>query len=233
MPLELNRRRIADAAVPAPPVALACDEFEDLPVDFSMRAERAAIDQLALQGGVEALGHGVVVGITHGSRRGADAQALAAPAELGRGVLSALIGVVDDPARIVLGAGRVLRGQHQLGVERSPQGPTDEDDWQIQESSPGRHRGGIGDPELVGVVDSEVTQHQVGGNEGVGTSHGGAHPVPSCASNGAQPRQFLVPSRGWSAPRVQAAQPTPRSIGRCGAVQQFCIDTLQSMRLGS
>ena len=49
--------------------------------------EAAAIDQFAFEAGEEALGHGIVVGITDTAHRGTHAHGLAAAAELDGGVL--------------------------------------------------------------------------------------------------------------------------------------------------
>ena len=49
------------------------DELEDGLARLSGIAEAPAVDQLALQCGEEALGHGVVVGIADGAHRRADA----------------------------------------------------------------------------------------------------------------------------------------------------------------
>ena len=61
------------------------------------------MDQLPLQGGDEALGHRVVVGIGHGSHRRQKTRFSEPASELHRGVLAASIRVVDQP-----GCGRRL-----------------------------------------------------------------------------------------------------------------------------
>jgi hypothetical protein len=72
-------------------------------------AERLAGEECALQGREEAFGHRVVVAIADGPHRAADADRLAALAEQQRGVLAAMVGVVNDaragsPGRRVAGS---------------------------------------------------------------------------------------------------------------------------------
>ena len=68
-------------------VVPSLDELEDGHACFGMRAEPAAVEQLAFEGREEALAHGVVVAIPDRSGGGAHAGVLAALAEGDRGVL--------------------------------------------------------------------------------------------------------------------------------------------------
>jgi hypothetical protein len=63
------------------------DVAEQGPFGFRPGAEGAPVDQLALQGGKEALGDGIVEARPGSARRGTYAGLLAAPAEGDRGVL--------------------------------------------------------------------------------------------------------------------------------------------------
>src|SRR2546422_9403998 len=77
-------------------VVPALDEVEDAEAGRGRRWEALPIEQLALEGCEEALAEGVVVGVTHAAHRGPD-PGLATPEPEGdRGVLAALVGVMDD-----------------------------------------------------------------------------------------------------------------------------------------
>src|SRR5262245_48766703 len=58
--------------------------------------ERLASQQFALEGGKEALGHGVVIAVADRPHRAADADGPTALAEEQRRLLAAMIGVVND-----------------------------------------------------------------------------------------------------------------------------------------
>ena len=77
-------------------VVPAFDVAEDLLLCLGRGGEVHAIDELALQRGEEALTHGVVAAVADASHRRTHTFILAALAEGNRGVLRALIGVVDD-----------------------------------------------------------------------------------------------------------------------------------------
>src|ERR1700693_1969611 len=76
----------------------AFNELEDRASRFGLRLEPAACKQLAFERGEEALAHGVVVGVSDRTHRRANACIAAAFAELDRGVLRTLVGVMDDAA---------------------------------------------------------------------------------------------------------------------------------------
>ena len=80
-----------------------------------MGAEGRTIDELAFKGREEALTHRVIVAITHRTHGGSDTGLLAASPEGDRGVLGALIGMMDDIAGLALVQSHVQRIQHQLG----------------------------------------------------------------------------------------------------------------------
>lgn len=61
-------------------VVKALDEGEHRHPRLSLGAEAAAVEQLALEGGEEGLGHGVVIGVTDRAGGGADARFFASEA---------------------------------------------------------------------------------------------------------------------------------------------------------
>ena len=97
-----------------------------------------------MRGSREALGHGVVVGIANRAHRGAQAGFSAAGAEGESGVLTSLIGMVDDGARFTR-ADRHLQGvEDELGSQvvrhrptHNPPAPGIEDDGGIEEAGGG------------------------------------------------------------------------------------------------
>src|SRR6266478_6348461 len=83
-----------------PRIVPAFDEVEDGEARVGLRAEAVAIEQLALERREEALAHGVVVGIAHTAHRRPDAGLATAPTEGERGVLAALIRVIESPRSV-------------------------------------------------------------------------------------------------------------------------------------
>ena len=106
-----------------PGVVEPLDKGEDLPPGCCWVVEEGALEQLALQRSEEALGHGVVVAVADGAHRGQDASLLASKAEFNRGVLTALVGVVDDAVGPTTGQPHVERGDDQLGAHVGVHGP--------------------------------------------------------------------------------------------------------------
>src|SRR5918992_1506662 len=62
-PFVVGGAELAEGGVPPARVVEALDEVEDGHAGLGMGAELLAVEQLALQGGKETLGHGVVVGV--------------------------------------------------------------------------------------------------------------------------------------------------------------------------
>src|ERR1700751_1362360 len=73
----------------------ALDEGEHCASRLGLRLEPAAIEQFAFEGREEAFAHGVVIGIADRTHRGSHTGLTTAVAELDRGVLRTLVGVVD------------------------------------------------------------------------------------------------------------------------------------------
>ena len=84
---EVRRRDLPERAVAAALVVPTFDIGEQRQPCFGLSLPAAPVDQLALERGEEALGHGVVVSVAYGSHRGSDVHLLAPVAEGDRGVL--------------------------------------------------------------------------------------------------------------------------------------------------
>ena len=115
-------------------------------------------EELALQGGEEAFGHGIVVAIANGTHGAADADRLAAFAEEQRRVLSAMVGVVNHAALWSAVPDRHLQGANpQFRSEVIRHGPPHhaaaehvEDHREVEKAFPCCwDLGDVGDPELV------------------------------------------------------------------------------------
>jgi hypothetical protein len=73
--------------VPTTQIVEALDKLEDRHLRLSVGLEATALEQFALEGGKEALGHRIVIGIAYRTHRGAHACLPAAVAEGERGIL--------------------------------------------------------------------------------------------------------------------------------------------------
>ena len=131
--------------------------------------ETTSIEQLAFERGKEALRHRVVVGVADRPHRGAHARLPTSLAELDRGILRALIRMVDHAARPPLLERHVEGVEHDLPVQgarhRPAHDPTAErieHDRQIEEASPGRNIRDIGHPKHIGLVRREVAVDEIG-----------------------------------------------------------------------
>src|SRR3989442_654781 len=72
------------------------DEVKDGMSGLGLSRERAAIEQLTFEGREEAFAQRIVVGVAIRAHRGPNARLLASQAERNRGVLTAVVGMVDD-----------------------------------------------------------------------------------------------------------------------------------------
>src|SRR5688500_7658947 len=115
--LEILRAQIAEGSMPTMIVVPALDEVEDRHAGCDLSTETLAIEQLALEGGEEALAHGVVEAIANGSHRRADSRLAAALAEGDRGVLAPLIGVMDHRRRPTLPQSHAQGLEDELGTQ--------------------------------------------------------------------------------------------------------------------
>src|SRR5712691_12331085 len=107
-------------------VVPAFDKAKTSHLRFGLRGEPTAFQQLALEGGEEALAHGVVVGIPYGAHGRPHVRFLASLAERERRVLASLVAVVDDVAGLPLADRHLQRVQHQFGAEVVRHGPADD-----------------------------------------------------------------------------------------------------------
>src|SRR6202158_1070943 len=95
----------------------ALDELEDGDARFGLGLEATPIEQLAFERGEEALRHGVVVGVSDRPHRGANTRLPTSFAELDRGVLRAMIRMVDHAARPPLPQRHIEGVEHHLHVQ--------------------------------------------------------------------------------------------------------------------
>src|SRR5208282_5165272 len=95
-PLVVDRREIVERGMTPMWVVPALDELEQRHARIGWGLEAAAREQLAFQGREEALAHRVVEAIADRAHRRAHPGLATARAELDRGVLGALVGVMDD-----------------------------------------------------------------------------------------------------------------------------------------
>src|SRR3954468_4988633 len=102
------------------------DVAEDRHSGLGLRGEPAACQQLAFQCGEEALAHGVVVGVTDRPHGWAHTRLPTAAAERQRRILTTLIAVVDDVARLTLTDRHLECCQHELGSQMRLHRPADD-----------------------------------------------------------------------------------------------------------
>ena len=119
-----DRRQVVQAGMPAVRVVPALDEVEDGHAGLSLGRE-TAIQQLALEGGEKALTEGVVIGVAHAPHGRADTGLAAAKPKGDRGVLAALVGVMDHGGWPPLRHGHVQRVEDELGSEVCRHRPPD------------------------------------------------------------------------------------------------------------
>lgn len=164
--------------MPSVRVVPAFDPGNDRHPGFGVRAEPSAGEQLAFEGGEEALGHGIVVAVADRAHRGADADFLAAAPEADRSLLAALIGVMDHRGWPARPNGHIERVEHEIGPQmgrhrpaHNPAAADVEDDREIEEPHPDGDVGDIGDPKLIGALRPEGPFDQIGrrGGRGIAT----------------------------------------------------------------
>ncbi len=95
----------------------ALDVPEDRQAGLRLGLEGVPVEQLALEAGEERLAEGVVVGVAHRAHRRQDGCLPAPLAEGYRGVLGAVVGVVDDPGRLALRDSGVQGREDEVGLE--------------------------------------------------------------------------------------------------------------------
>src|SRR6266536_3014282 len=163
----------------------ALDELEDGELCLGLCPEAAAIEELALQGGEEAFSHRVVVAVAYRAARGSDVHLSAALAEGKSGVLTPVIGMMNDIFRPPLIVSHLERVEDKRRLEVRCHRPADdasaegiEHHGEIEKASPRRNVGDVGHPELVGSISGELPLDQI-------TRFGLLRSAPRC--NGVRP----------------------------------------------
>ena len=130
---------------------------------------RPRCQQLAFKRGEEAFAHGVVIGVSHRTHRRAHAGLTAALAELDRGVLRTLVGMMDHARGPPRRQRHVQSIEHQLAGKCRRHRPADnaaaeriEHDGEIEKACPGRNVGDVGHPQPIRRFRREVALDQVG-----------------------------------------------------------------------
>jgi hypothetical protein len=151
-------------------IVKAFDVLEHCGFRFSLCLEMMSVQQLAFQARKEALGHCIVEAIADRSHRGTNAEHLAALTEGDRGVLAAVIGVMDHLVRTALGESAFDRAQHQLRSQVILHRPADnapaehiQHDRQVHESRPSGNVGDIRYPQSIRCCRLKVPLHQIFG----------------------------------------------------------------------
>ena len=163
----------------------ALDELKDGQAGLGLCAEGFSIEQFTFQGGKEALTQSVVEAVADRAHRRAQVGIPAAMAEGQGGILTALIGVMDDAFRAPLADGHGQGLEHQLGAQMVGQGPTDhaaapgvDNDGQVQPASPSGDVGDIGHPQAVRPLGAEIALHQIRRRPGIRLAARGAWAFP-------------------------------------------------------
>src|SRR3954453_23152988 len=110
-----NGGAIPQGGVPPGGIVEAFDEAEAGHACLDLRGKAASLEQFAFEGGKEALAQGVIVSVPDRAHREPYAGFLAALAESQRGILAALIGMMDYLSQPMLAEGDVQGVQNQLG----------------------------------------------------------------------------------------------------------------------
>src|SRR5215468_8608882 len=93
------------------------DEIEHRHARLDLSLEAAALEQLAFERGEKTLAHRIVETVAHRTHRGPHPGLLTAPSEGQRGILAALIGMMNHTVRAPLPQRQVERLEHQLGAQ--------------------------------------------------------------------------------------------------------------------
>ena len=104
-------------------VVEALDKVEEGATSLSRSWEAVAVQQLTLQRGKEALTQGIVIAVPYGSHRGSNASSATTLAKGKRGVLSALVRMMDHALWTSLPQSHLQRIEHQLSPQVSIHSP--------------------------------------------------------------------------------------------------------------
>src|SRR5215469_18235389 len=146
----------------------AFDEIEYRHARLDLSLEAAALEQLAFERGEKAFAHRIVETVAHRAHRGSHPGLLAALAEGERGILAALIRMMNHSISAPLLERQVQRLQHQLGAQMAlhrpahdPAAENVEHHRQIEEAGPGWNIGYIRYPQTIGRGGAEVALNQI------------------------------------------------------------------------
>ncbi len=110
---------MVERGVPTMRVIPPFDEVEDRHARLGPGFETTPVEQFAFERGEKTLAQGVVETVAHRAHRRPHAGLVAALAEGRRGVLAAVVGVMNHPRRPALSERHVQCRQHQFGAQMS------------------------------------------------------------------------------------------------------------------
>jgi hypothetical protein len=146
----------------------ALNELEDGESCFALSLEAMLDEQLALERRVEALAHRIVVAVANRTHRRTDTRFATALAEGDRGVLAALIGVVNDVRGPTPIDRHIESVQDEFGAQVAGHCPADdaaaediEYDGQEQKARPSGNVRDVGNPQLVRHCRHEVALNEI------------------------------------------------------------------------
>ena len=165
--LVVDRGEIPKRGVPPPRIVEALDEDGD--ARLGLRLEFASIEQLTFERGEETLRHRIIVGVSDRPHRGANSSLPTSFAERDRGILRALIRMVDHAARPPLPERHVESVEYHLRMQGRRHRPADnpsaervEHDGQIEEAGPRRNIRDVSHPQHVRALSREVAVDEIG-----------------------------------------------------------------------
>src|SRR3954453_12911444 len=161
-----NGGAIPQGGVPPGGIVEAFDEAEAGHACLDLRSKAASLEQFAFEGGKEALAQGVIVSVPDRAHRGPYAGFLTALAESQRGILTALVRMMDHVSRPTLAEGHVQGVHNQLGSQMVGHRPADDpaapdihDDCRIEEARRGRDVDEILSANSSGTCQSSETRY--------------------------------------------------------------------------
>src|SRR5579864_2418367 len=175
--------------MPASRVVPALDEVEYCERSFALILKAMLDQKFALKRRVETFAHRVVEAVADRTHRWFHARFLAAIPECNRGVLAALIGMVNHTLRFAPVKRHVERIQYKLGSQVLSHRPADnaaavdvEYDGQEQETAPGWDVGDIRDPQLIPSACRKVTVDEIRRRPCIAIAHGRLETFSPCGT---------------------------------------------------
>src|SRR6202795_2237206 len=174
------------------------DKLEDCHAGFDLGFEAAAVKQLALEGGKETLAHGVIETVPHRAHRRPHPGLVTALAEGERGVLTAMVRVMNHLSMPALSERHVKRCQYQFGAQMSFHRPAHnlaaervEHHRQVKKAGPGWNVADVSDPQTIWRRNGEGAFNQIWSGFGGAVAHGGG--TPSASAGAVKPRRAHQP----------------------------------------